>query len=84
MTELSRKADFALTELTSNGGVLNPDQNDTFIRLLIDQPTLLRSVRTVPMNTPNNMPPAKMITIAPGIPVAIASIRWSPASCRSW
>lgn len=52
MTELSRKADFALTELTSNGGVLNPDQNDTFIRLLIDQPTLLRSVRTVPMNTP--------------------------------
>jgi HK97 family phage major capsid protein len=52
MTELSQKADFALSELTSNGGVLNPDQNDTFIRLLIDQPTMLRAVRTVPMNTP--------------------------------
>jgi HK97 family phage major capsid protein len=52
MTDLSRKADFALSELTSNGGVLSPDQNDTFVRLLIDQPTLLRAVRTVPMNTP--------------------------------
>jgi hypothetical protein len=52
MTELSQKADFALSELTSNGGVLNPEQNDTFIRLLIDQPTMLRAVRTVPMNTP--------------------------------
>ena len=52
MSELSQKADFALSELTSNGGVLNPEQNDTFIRLLIDQPTKLRNVRTVPMNTP--------------------------------
>ena len=52
MTELSQKADFALSELTSNGGVLNPEQNDTFIRKLIDQPTMLRAVRTVPMNTP--------------------------------
>lgn len=52
MTELSQKADFALSELTSNGGVLNPEQNDTFIRKLIDQPTMLRAVRSVPMNTP--------------------------------
>jgi HK97 family phage major capsid protein len=52
MSELSRKADFALAELTDNGGVLNPAQNDTFIRLLIDQPTMLRVCRTVPMNTP--------------------------------
>jgi HK97 family phage major capsid protein len=52
MSELSQKADFALSELTSNGGVLNAEQNDTFIRLLIDQPTMLRSVRSVPMNTP--------------------------------
>lgn len=50
--QLSQKADFALSELTSNGGVLNPEQNDTFIRKLIDQPTMLRAVRTVPMNTP--------------------------------
>lgn len=52
MTELSRKADFVLSELTTNGGVLNPEQNDTFIRKLIDQPTMLRAVRAVPMNTP--------------------------------
>lgn len=52
MTELSKKADFVLSELTDNGGVLNPEQNDTFIRKLIDQPTMLRAVRTVPMNTP--------------------------------
>lgn len=52
MTELSQKADFVLSELTSNGGVLNPVQNDTFIRLLIDQPTLLNDVRSVPMNAP--------------------------------
>lgn len=52
MTDLSQKADLALADLTANGGLLNPEQNDTFIRNLIDQPTMLRAVRTVPMNTP--------------------------------
>lgn len=52
MTELSRKADIALADLASNGGLLNPEQNETFIRNLIDQPTMLRAVRTVPMNAP--------------------------------
>ena len=52
MSELSQKADFALSELTSNGGLLNPVQNDTFIRNLIDAPTLINTVRTVPMNAP--------------------------------
>jgi HK97 family phage major capsid protein len=52
MSELSKKADLALSDLTSNGGLLNPEQNDTFIRTLIDQPTMLRAVRTVPMNAP--------------------------------
>ena len=49
---LSQKADLALSELTANGGLLNPEQNDTFIRQLMDQPTMLRAVRTVPMNAP--------------------------------
>lgn len=49
---LSKKADLALADLTSNGGLLSPEQNDTFIRNLIDQPTMLRVVRTVPMSTP--------------------------------
>jgi HK97 family phage major capsid protein len=52
MTELSRKADIALADLSANGGLLNPEQNETFIRNLIDQPTMLRAVRTVPMNSP--------------------------------
>jgi HK97 family phage major capsid protein len=52
MSELSQKADLALADLTTNGGLLNPEQNDTFIRNLIDQPTMLRAVRTVPMNAP--------------------------------
>lgn len=49
---LSNKADLALSDLTANGGVLNPEQNETFIRKLMDVPTILRLVRTVPMTTP--------------------------------
>lgn len=52
MDTLSKKADLALTDLSSNGGLLNVEQNDTFIRNLIDQPTMLRAIRTVPMNAP--------------------------------
>ncbi len=50
--ELSHKADMALADLTSNGGILSPEQNDTFIRDLLDAPTMLRSVRQFPMDTP--------------------------------
>lgn len=49
---LSRKADLALADLTANGGLLLPEQNDTFIRNLIDQPTILKVCRTVPMAGP--------------------------------
>jgi len=49
---LSQKVDLALSQLTSNGGLLNPVQNETFIRNLIDQPTMLRGIRTVPMSAP--------------------------------
>lgn len=48
--ELSRKAEMALADLASNGGLLNPEQNTTFIQQLMDQPTLIRECRTVPMN----------------------------------
>jgi HK97 family phage major capsid protein len=51
--ELSQRADLALSNLTADGGLLDAEQNDTFIRKLIDQPTLLNAVRTVPMNTPD-------------------------------
>lgn len=50
--ELIQKADIALSDLVSNGGLLNPEQADTFIRVLIDQPTILNSARVVTMNAP--------------------------------
>lgn len=49
--EIIQKADMALSDL-STAGKLNPEQTDRFIRVLIDQPTLLASVRTVAMNAP--------------------------------
>lgn len=46
-----KKADIALSDLAT-AGKLNPQQTDRFIRVLIDQPTLLAQVRTVAMTTP--------------------------------
>lgn len=50
--ELIKKADLALADLAA-AGKLNPEQTDSFIRTLIDQPTLLAQVRTVAMRSPN-------------------------------
>src|SRR6266536_2287538 len=49
---LLRKADLALSDLTTGGGILNPEQADTFIRKLIKQPTILRECRVVTMAAP--------------------------------
>jgi len=46
------KADIAVSDLTTDGGYLNPIQSDTFIRMLIEQPTILNQIRVVPMNAP--------------------------------
>jgi len=46
------KADLAVANLQANGGYLNTIQSNTFIRMLIDQPTLINEIRTVPMNAP--------------------------------
>ncbi len=46
------KADLAVSDLVSTGGYLNTIQANTFIRMLIDQPTLINEVRVVPMNAP--------------------------------
>lgn len=46
------KADLAVSDLESGGGYLNPIQASVFIRMLIDQPTIINEVRTVPMNAP--------------------------------
>lgn len=48
---LLRKADLALSDLTS-AGKLNNEQALLFVRKLIDQPTILNGARTVSMNAP--------------------------------
>lgn len=50
--ELINKADIALSDLASNGGMLLPEQADKFIRVLIEQPTILNMCRVVTMNSP--------------------------------
>lgn len=49
---LIQRADLALSDLTSNGGILSPEQTETFIDLLLDQPTILKQCRQVRMSTP--------------------------------
>ena len=49
---LLRKADLAIADLQSNGGVLSPEQGASFIRKLIKQPTLIRVCRVVEMLAP--------------------------------
>jgi HK97 family phage major capsid protein len=50
--DLINKADLALSDLASNGGLLLPEQSDKFIRTLIEQPTILNMCRVVTMNSP--------------------------------
>jgi hypothetical protein len=50
--ELLRKADIALSDLTSNGGLLTAEQGNAFIRKLILQPTMMAVIRVVEMNAP--------------------------------
>ena len=48
--QLIEKADMALADLAS-GGLMLPEQNDTFFRVLMVSPTLLNSVRFITMNS---------------------------------
>jgi len=51
--ELMKKVDWSVADLTAEGGLLNPEQADTFIRKLVHvQPTILRDARVVRMNAP--------------------------------
>lgn len=47
-----QKADLAVSDLTSDGGYLNPEQANTFIRTLIEQPTIINQLRVVRMSAP--------------------------------
>lgn len=50
--QLIKKADIALGDLSTGGGLLNDEQTNTFLQTLIDSPTLLNSSRVVAMNAP--------------------------------
>ncbi len=47
--EIIEKADVAVSDLTSDGGKLNPTQSDEFYRGVISEPTILNEIRTVQM-----------------------------------
>lgn len=53
--DVLKKADMTVQDLVTGGGYLNPEQADRFIDLIIDQPTILNSVRTVRMNAPQRL-----------------------------
>lgn len=46
------RADIAIGQLDTNGGLLEPQQANAFIDLILDQPTILPQVRVVRMNAP--------------------------------
>jgi hypothetical protein len=50
--ELMQKADWAVGDLDTNGGKLNDEQANQFIRKLLVQPTILNQSRTVTMSSP--------------------------------
>jgi hypothetical protein len=50
--EVVQRAMLMISDLAGDGGLLNPEQNNTFIRLMMDEPTLLQDVRTIPMSSP--------------------------------
>lgn len=49
---LIKKADLALADLQANGGLLQPEMSNTFIRRLLKTPTILPRVRVISMSSP--------------------------------
>lgn len=49
---LLQKADLALSDLSANGGLMQPEQGAAFIRKLIKEPTLIKQARVVEMLSP--------------------------------
>ena len=50
--ELVKRADIAISDLTDNGGMLNPEQANMFIDMVQETPTILNQSRVVTMNAP--------------------------------
>lgn len=50
---LIKRADFAISDLTTDGGMLSPEQGDAFIDMVQDTPTILSQARVINMNAPS-------------------------------
>lgn len=50
--QVLQRADLALADLTSNGGVLSPEQSEQFIDYVMNEPTMLPQCRVVRMSAP--------------------------------
>lgn len=77
-----QKGDITVSDLISSGGYLNPIQSNRFIRTIIDAPTIINEVRTVPMNAPtmeiNKIGfGSRILTDAPSSGVALAAAKRS-------
>ena len=52
--QVLERADISVGDLTSDGGLLQPDQAERFIDEVEEQPTMISQVRTVRMNSPTS------------------------------
>lgn len=50
--ELARRADLVIADLQANGGMLDAEQSNVFLDNLLEQPTVLKQIRTIRMSTP--------------------------------
>ncbi len=52
---LLQKADLAVSDLVNDGGYLLPAQAVKFMRVLIDQPTIIKQARVIPLKSPKQL-----------------------------
>jgi hypothetical protein len=50
--DLVERTMITVDDLVNDGGYLNPEQANTFIKMLVDEPTIMRDMRTVTMPGP--------------------------------
>lgn len=52
--ELARRADLAIADLSANGGMMSQTQTNTFIDMIVAQPTILQQARVIRMPGPSH------------------------------
>lgn len=76
--QIVEKAMITVADLVSNGGYLNPEQANTFLKDIQDAPTLLNDVRFVRMNAPKRVIEnigfgSRILKVAPASGTALGS-----------